>query len=514
MERSGTPDSPVFGAERQKCAIKWKNTAESSMEKRRGSILSKMSINKGRPVFPPVFFSAASLCLTAASLLCLAGCPVPDSQDGVELLEFRTFYTQRVDTQTLTFDSIKAVKLAEGSRCIVFVDVNESAISSGIADSIADEYDTRIYPKITEAFGDYMAAGFDVDGNGKTILFLVDIQDGYSGGGYVAGYFDNTHMLDISSYSNKADMLFIDVNPQIPGSLGFYVNIAHELQHLINYSLHGGNSQELWLNEGLSSAAEYLYGGSHREDRIDYFNNDYRNLQTIARGNNFFVWDGYFEREEGDLLANYATAYLFFQWLRIHGGGNLIYRDISNSEYRDYRAVTRAAKNRISDIRETVDSEIWDRLLSSWMIANLVKASTGLYGYKGEIRPQVGYFKDDTLLYNEFSPGEGIYSYLEGKSFSSRMDSGDHIKYLGISAQGIDTTLPYTGEFLLTYNANPDPGGEDEKGYVLSYSGAENPPADAARTAVPSAGPSSYPIGVHDLRALRAAEGAPSRRTR
>jgi hypothetical protein len=428
------------------------------------------------------------------------------------VLESRTFYTQRVDTETLTFDSIEAVKLAEGAKCVVFVDKKES-ITAGTAASIANEYDNNIYPKITEAFGDYLATEYDVDRNGKTILFLVDIQDGYTGsGGYVAGYFDTTHML-VGPNSNKADMLFIDVNPQIPGSPDFYVNIAHELQHLINYSLHGGTPQELWLNEGLSSAAEYLYGGS-RQSRIDYFNNYLHT--TIPYGNNFFVWDGYWEREIGDVLANYATVYLFFQWLRIHGGGTAVYRSISDSEYRDYRAVTRAVKNRISDITETGDPEIWDRLLSSWMIANIANAPAGLYGYKEEISTKVGYVqsKDDTILYNNFSPGEGIYSYLKDKSFPGGGESGVHIRYLGLGGQEIVAAPPYTGEILLTYNANPDSGGGDEIGYVMSYSGAENPPAPAARTAAPSAGPSSYPVGAHDLRALRAAEGAPSRRVR
>jgi hypothetical protein len=466
-----------------------------------------MNTDKKRPLFSPVFFPAASIFLTAA-LGFLTGCPAFDFQDAGEALEIRSFYAQRADTADTSFYQISAFKLAEGNSCIVFADVNES-ISTAAAKAIADEYDNRIYPAVTGAFGDYMAAGYDVDGNGKTILLLLDIKDGYTGsGGYVAGYFDYTHMYSNEFYSNRADMIFIDVKPQIAGSLGFYVNTAHELQHLINYALHGGEPQELWLNEGLSSAAEYVYGG-HRQDRISYFNND--EMQTIGYGNNFFVWDGYWEQETGDVLANYATAYLFFQWLRIHGGGNSIYRTISDSQYRDYRAVTQAAKSHISAIAETGNPEIWDRLLSSWMIANLVGASTGLYGYKEEIDARMKYYvKNKAMESFPFSPGEGIFSDLQDKSFDDRIDSGAHIKYLGISAQGIiDTTLPYTGEILLTYNANPNPDDADETGYVLSYSGVEDSPPAAARSAGPSSGalPSSYPVGVHDLRIRRSAKG-------
>jgi hypothetical protein len=470
-------------------------------------------------------FSGLRAVLAALVLLLLAACPMePGSEE--EPPESRNFNVHRVDTSR--YESITAQKLAEGRHCIVFV-AEDSQVSAGTAKSIAAEYDARIYPKIVGIFGDYASRGYDVDNNGKLILLLVDIQDGYDktkGGGYVAGFFDGYHMLE-GNLSNKADMLFIDINPQVPGSSGFYANIAHELQHLINYANHGGQPQDLWLNEGLSAAAEYLYGG-HQEDRVKYFNQD--PMGTIAYGNNFFVWDGFWE-EKGDTLANYATAYLFFQWLRIHAGGTGIYSAISNSDYRDYRAVTQAAKTWIPAAAKTGaanitdDEKIWDRLLSSWMIANLVNAPKGLYGYKEIISTQVRGFKDNKIFQNEFSPGEGIFSSLEGnKSFSSVAGSGPSIKYVGIGGQPaapvIVDEMPYTGTALLTYNANSDYRGEDETGYILNYFSGQPFPdspasAGAARSAVSSGTlPSSYPVSVHDLLTHGSAQGAGSRPAR
>jgi hypothetical protein len=57
------------------------------------------------------------------------------------------------------------------------------------------------------------------------------------------------------------------------------------------------------------SAAEYVYGGESG-GRITYFNRDPSG--TIARGNNFFYWNDDGDTWDNDVLADYATAYLFF----------------------------------------------------------------------------------------------------------------------------------------------------------------------------------------------------------
>ncbi|MDR0732415.1 MAG: hypothetical protein LBF63_12160 [Treponema sp.] len=454
-------------------------------------------------------------------VLCFTACAFPvDPYAGnrnynKSNFESRTFNVQRVDTDA--WYTLRALKLAEGTYCIVFVsDTELGSVSASLAKYIANDYDTNIYGAMTSVFGDYMGKGFDVDGNGKTILLLLDIQDGYSGsGGYVAGYFDSDHMYNIStkSKSNQADMLFIDVNPQSPRSMGFYVTLAHELQHLINFAIHEGTPQETWLNEGLSSAAEYLYGG-HQEARISYFNDDPE--ETIARGNNFFVWDGHWEKNEGDSLANYATVYLFFQWLRIHAGGSGIYSAIASSEYRNYQAVTQTVKSRISGITETEDAKIWQQILSSWMIANYRndRLFTSLYGYKGELETSPKKIASSSELVYLF-PGEGVFS--DKTSVQGPISPAGNINYAEIEKPGlsIGNSAPVSGSVLLSYNANINPEGPHEQAYVYPAANQSlTQEALTGRAALSPEGaalPQSYPIGAHDLRFHRPpAESGPS----
>jgi hypothetical protein len=278
-------------------------------------------------------------------------------------------------------------------------------------------------------------------------------------------------------YSNNRDMLYIDTNPGLTNMTTIYSTIAHELQHLISYSvaLKTGREQDLWINEGLSTAAEYIYGDDPA-DRVALYNLDYSH--SIAHGNNFFVWYGYWELVVEDSLANYSTAYLFFQWLRLHANNDIgIYRDIINSRFADYRAITGAAQQRIPTLGLTGSSERdWETLLRTWMLANAIQNPSGLYGYRNKIGEITGgkvekltttYFYGTSKKEWEFYPGEGIFTRLDLSSYEPPVGSGLHIRYVGFGSEGFDWTLPYEGQYLLTFNANWDNTAVYPSGYGL-----------------------------------------------
>lgn len=395
-----------------------------------------------------------------------------------------------------TWYDVPASRLASGTHVDVFVEEGHG-ISISTADAIANEFDANIYGMIRANF----ANEYDVDGNGKVILLLLDIVDGYSGtGGYVAGYFDPTHMFsaDTQPNSNEADMLFMDVDPATPATEGFYSTAAHEMQHLVNFSatyLVDGTRQDTWINEGLSSGAEYLYAGDHVEPRIYYYNND--PLGTIARGNNFYIWYGYWESVVGDTLANYSTVYLFFQWLRIHASNDTaIYADILDSSSRDYKAVVDAAAERIDPSLDT-----WDEVLGSWMQANSLTdfGGTGLQGYGGEITPTAWGFSTSAGQI-ELSSGEGIVVPTPAGSYDYPGGSDPSIRYQGVDVDTytVDESGPnYSGDGVIVFNSNTliDPADPTETALLppqpdtqtsslYSIAGSEN------------GMPESYPIGV------------------
>jgi hypothetical protein len=366
-----------------------------------------------------------------------------------------------------------------------------------MAEKIAEEFD-RILDVICPIYGEPP----DYNEDGRIALLLLDIKDGAGAAdSYTAGYFDPNDMSkgSVRFPSNKRDMLYLDVVQGGPQREDFYATIAHELQHLIRYSayLPGGTnaSPDTWLNEGLSLSAEYVYWTERKKTDVlkkyyvDSFNGIGRESK-IPDGNNFFVWTS-----DEYVLDEYATAYLFFQWLRIQADNDIeIYKDIiasiPESRKGGYQAVLDAAKKHIDP---KLDS--WEALIRSWLLANYVQApdktgKRGLYGYNGEFPDlkTLASNKQEIRLY----PGEGAYSILEGSPFTPA-GGGPHIKYAGVSEDGrLFETGPYTGTRLLTFNSNNENGrvGGDPEPEVGYLTGKGDPPV-SGRSSRQASGP--YP---------------------
>jgi len=412
---------------------------------------------------------------------------------------------------------VKADLFTEGKYCKIWVEKG-SGVSKARAKAIADKYDNEIHGIMIDVFGyknpsykgetfpDIIAfADYLGDGDGKLCILLLDIKDDYRAGkneSYVAGYFWAGNFFNISG-SNKSDMIYIDTYPGMRGENidNVFITLAHELQHMMNYvtrrMISSNNilaaSMDTWIDEGLSSAAEYIVGGGeHSKDRIDWYNENGDSKVNIKglidQGNNFFIWNNHGKENKYANLDDYATVYLFFQWLRLQKGTD-VYRDIISSNYNDYHAV------------ESAMGEDWDTLLKSWMAANYINKNTGIYGYKGDI-PVITTHTAPANTSKQISlyPGEGVYSLTDARD---KMPSQDiiiniNIKYAGLDKTGgVSDTVVFPSGRLLTYNSNTKSNGLVETGTTTGKAASVNITHEGRSVTSSYSGP--YRIGAGDI---------------
>ncbi len=430
----------------------------------------------------------------------------PASATTKEFAE-KTFWT--IDFNTGYYKQINAELLAEGDRCNVWVQ-KDNVTDKTKAKDVADEYDFKIYPKLNDAFGvplNYDGESFSgpmeladclADNDEKLTILIVSMGAG------VDGYFWSGDMVEYeydkyAQFSNHCDMIHINATENSEVSL---TTIAHETQHIMNcatgYALRGGENagqQQAWINEGLSAAAEWIYSGEHNQERIGWFNFAY-SLYEVGRipfGNNFFVWDNEDYRSDPNaVLDDYATVYLFFQWLRLQADSSSIYKTIISSNYRDYKAVTTTMNTAIPG----QGYNNWDTLLGNWLIANAANAPTGPYGYKNDIIVYViGILGPGTL---SLAPGEGVYSKITDTAVFDKYTQGPNIKNIfldPVTWEPVDSPIP--NNFMITYNTNTNGTGKREPGIVASmYKPTTNIPEIRSSR---SFNPNSFKIDARDL---------------
>jgi hypothetical protein len=411
-----------------------------------------------------ILIFAAAICVMFAISGCggTGGGPGPGGPTDTNLPERKFWAINIVTNQPYQLD---AQLLAENNRCQVWVEKG-SGVTAAQATAVANEFRDKIYPSLMRALGwededtginTMQFADILGDQNGKLIILLLDIIDGYSGGGYVAGYFNPGDLL-AGTNSNRADMIYMDINPGKVDTPEFYGTIAHEMQHLMNFVtswLFIMNSDdtngyrtglmETWIDEGLSEAAEWIYSGEPSLGRFLQYYLDPTGL--IAKGANFYVWDNY--DEDYAVLNDYATVNLFFQWLRLNFG-NEIYRDIlSSSLHANYQAVTSAVNK--------AAPPSWEELLGAWHVANYINSTdtNSIFGYRND--PLLKQVKAHRLAQTgttwSLFPGEAVYTFS-----SSSISAATIAGYLGgtIRYRGMGDTEPLDNvpadSTLLTYN--------------------------------------------------------------
>ncbi|MCL2210886.1 MAG: hypothetical protein FWB95_03070 [Treponema sp.] len=472
-----------------------------------------------------LIFAVIAVILTLSVMSCRYQPPEEEGYSSPPSIMEKSFWAQ--DNRTETFYKVNARCMAWNSRCEVWVEKGKG-IKESQAEAVADEYKDKIYPRLMESLGWYYVfsdvgkkytmevADLFGDANGRLTILLLDIQDGFvdiDTDPYIAGYFYALDFFDDAFVqtqagaprSNECDMIYMDIYPSIVGSENFYETLAHEMQHMMNiittFLVRVDTNDkiypmDLWIDEGLSSAAEYLYSGKVSQNRVDWYNHD--NTGYISKGDNFYLWDNH-KAVPRSILNDYATVNLFFQWLRVHYGTD-VYGDILISMHSDFNAVSSTTKI----------NQAWANLFSDWHIANYLQHPSNKYGYKDDPvlkTVKAHYFKETGTSFGLY-PGEAVYSYSQNQKTLPTFSSSSTVWYYGLGAGSVNNAYSPAGGALLSFNRDTNQNGSSVSATVT---GSTPPPIANininSRSAI-SSGVSSYRIDAGDLQRQRGFENS------
>lgn len=271
-------------------------------------------------------------------------------------------------------------RIYNGTYCYMFIETtDQSSVSQTDIDTIGSFFDDTIYTRAK----DYFTPFYDVDENNKIIILIYDFNNDA-----IAGYFWSEDFFSSSSiYTNQADILYMNASyfKNLSASTGsdktdinnvIIDTLAHELQHLLNFSsrVKTNNNDyintafDTWIEEGIAEGVIPYLTDNSLNSTLSQLNNT-----EIRNGNGLFSWN--------NLSSDYAVSFSFFEYVRIQTESNYnFYKQLMESYTTgsNYLAVdtviTNSATNPFTDFNDAV---------LSYKIANFYNISTGKYGYKG-----------------------------------------------------------------------------------------------------------------------------------
>jgi len=184
------------------------------------------------------------------------------------------------DAHCLTTVNVRAVAQAVGAHIAIYIDslAPSPGLSAADLDSLKTVFDTRLYTLDTVTFGHVS----DIDSNTVVIVLMTNqvnklTPKSQCTSGYIAGFFFPGDLDPAFAASYNNGEIFYSIVADSTGTLSCAhkpsdvriftpVTFTHEFQHMISFVEHvlvrNGNSEEGWLDEGLSKYAEEIAGRS------------------------------------------------------------------------------------------------------------------------------------------------------------------------------------------------------------------------------------------------------------
>ncbi|MEO8201447.1 MAG: hypothetical protein ABI679_13050, partial [Gemmatimonadota bacterium] len=289
-----------------------------------------------------------------------------------------------------------------GPRGAIFVDdtVPAGGLSQQDVDSLGSLFDgasPNIYGIDTTAFG----RESDLDNNGVVIVLLSDAVNKLSGtcpgGSIILGYFFGLDLVN-DPHSNQGEVFYGLVPNPNGASCAVDRNfvfgnlppvLIHEFQHMISFNQHvmlrAGNTEQTWLNEGLSHFAEELGGRVLPGTRCPGFSSC---LQQFANGNvgnageyltspddNFLVYPG----SSFGTLPERGGSWLFVRWLMDHEAADTL---LGTDLTRALLATTQVGAGNVV----AATGKAFAGLVGEWQMANFVESDPSIPDLSARLR--------------------------------------------------------------------------------------------------------------------------------
>ncbi len=247
-----------------------------------------------------------------------------------------------------TVDRVSATLRLISDHAYFFVEDRLSVSARALQDAGSD-FESKVYPTVTRAFGQEWMPGVDSDPH-ITIL-LIDLEG-------AAGYVSSSDQFPatVVPQSNQREILYIDASSLSASDSYRNSLLAHELQHLIH--LHADPTEEAWVNEGLSEvAAEMLGAGTDGTGRF---------LASPDTQLNFWP--------ESNTGVHYAKSHLFFRYLLERWGGRDQAKDLVGLEENGIEGVDLYLRRHSSSFLDA---------FADWLVANRLNKKAGPFAQPG-----------------------------------------------------------------------------------------------------------------------------------
>ncbi|MCA9987571.1 MAG: immune inhibitor A [Anaerolineales bacterium] len=225
---------------------------------------------------------------------------------------------------------------------------------------VANEFESKYYPRIANLFGGAWTPGIDNDPR-FSILHL----DSFVGG--ELGFFDSSDEFPSSVIptSNEQEIIYMNLDSLTPGSDLYYGTLVHEFQHLAQWNLDA--NETVWLDEGMAQLAE-IYVGLNTASALDYLDEPSTQLNS---------WD----YDDDNVFAHYAAAYLFstYLWEQL---GDAAVQELARVPGNGMQAVQTVLEGYLPDVS-------LQTFLAEWAVANLLDRPEldSRYGYRSLTLP-------------------------------------------------------------------------------------------------------------------------------